>query len=145
MLAKKLMSSHLKDHEKIKKIISFLCSDSGSHDYTIHRREAREELGLNVEKPTEELYALVKQIYDDTATELELNSRFDPSALVGTNPNQNYSLKRGFIESVTGGSDYYVSEGMIQAVQVNTPQGPQRALNDQRNLDGWKHENAPTT
>jgi hypothetical protein len=34
-----------KDTKKVKQIIDFLCADSGSHDYTMNRREAA-ELGL---------------------------------------------------------------------------------------------------
>jgi hypothetical protein len=140
MLAQKLIESHTKDGPKSKKIINFLCSESGSHDYAIHRREARELLGLNIEKPDDQLYALVKSIYDDIAAEIQLNSRFDPAAMLGNNPSQDYSLKRGLIESVGGGSHYYVSEGTISATQLQTPQGVQRGLQDQRRLDGWKHE-----
>ena len=51
MLAARLLTNQIKDKKRTDKIISFLCSDSGSHDYTIHRREARDLLGLNIEKP----------------------------------------------------------------------------------------------
>ncbi|KAK6020231.1 hypothetical protein OSTOST_14119, partial [Ostertagia ostertagi] len=56
MLAEKLLKYHTIDKDNVPKVISFLCSESGSHDYTIYRKEAKEELGLNVEKPNEELY-----------------------------------------------------------------------------------------
>ncbi len=65
MLARKLIKSQVTEEATIEKVISFLCSESGSHDYTIHRREARSSLGLNIEKPDDKLYALVKRIYDD--------------------------------------------------------------------------------
>lgn len=38
-LARKLLHGRM-DEARIDKIIAFLCSDSGSHDYPIHRREA---------------------------------------------------------------------------------------------------------
>jgi hypothetical protein len=51
MLAEKLLKYHTIQPENVPKVISFLCSESGSHDYTIYRKEAKDELGLNVEKP----------------------------------------------------------------------------------------------
>jgi hypothetical protein len=40
-LAQRLLAHQVSEEKKVKSIISFLCSDSGSHDYTINRREAR--------------------------------------------------------------------------------------------------------
>jgi hypothetical protein len=70
MLAEKLLVNQVSEQHQIQQIISFLCSDSGSHDYTINRREAKESLGLNVEKPSIEEYAIIKKIYDDISDEL---------------------------------------------------------------------------
>src|SRR5271165_4346666 len=99
MLAERLIKYQLTDPKKVKSIISFLCSDSGSHDYTIHRREARDTLGLAVEKPDDELYRLIKRVHDDFHTELELMSRLDPTQMLAAQPQVAYSLKRGLIES----------------------------------------------
>jgi hypothetical protein len=55
-MATDLIQSQVKDLEKRAAIIQLLCSDSGSHDYTINRRKAA-ELGLNVEKPSAALGA----------------------------------------------------------------------------------------
>ena len=64
MLAKKLLSNHEIEPEHEDAVIKFLCSESGSHDYTMHRKEAK-ELGLNIEKPDMDLYNCIKAIYDD--------------------------------------------------------------------------------
>jgi hypothetical protein len=72
MLARKLLSKQLDDKDRIEEIITFLTSDSGSHDYTIYRKEAKEELGLNIEKPNDELYAIIKDTFDNIKDELEL-------------------------------------------------------------------------
>lgn len=82
MLAQKLMKYHIIEKEKIPKVINFLCSESGSHDYTINRREAKEELGLNVEKPDDELYAVIKAIYHDIETELQLRNPHNVNLLL---------------------------------------------------------------
>ena len=132
MLAKKLLPAQVSNPEKVDEIINFLCSDSGSHDYTINRREAKETLGLNVEKPTDEQYQIIKEIYDDISSELELGTVFDPRTLSG-----NYTLRRGIIESATGGSDMFVSEGSTKRVQA--PNG-QIQIVDERIFEGWRHE-----
>ncbi len=83
-LAEKLLKNHMNNDKKIKKIINFLCSESGSHDYTINRKEARNDLGLPVESPNENLYQLIKKIYDNIYIELELDSKFQPEILIGS-------------------------------------------------------------
>jgi hypothetical protein len=139
MLGRKLLSAQIKDNKKIEKIISFLVSDSGSHDYTIHRSEAKEQLGLNIEKPDDKLYSLIKRIYEDIATELELRNRFDPNSLIGQQQQVNYCFKRGLIETFWAGSDAFVSEGLLFRRAM-----PQQSalIEDQRLFEGWRHENA---
>lgn len=143
MLAKKLLVQQVKDQNNIDKIISFLCSDSGSHDYTINRREARDNLGLNIIKPDDELYKLIKRIYDNIREELQLNIPYNPNALLSANPHYNYSFRRCLVESIAGGSDVFVSEGTLLSVSVPVPPGvpPQTSIQDNRVFEGWRHEN----
>lgn len=144
MLARKLISGQINDQEKINRIVSFLCSESGSHDYTIHRREARDSLGLNIEKPDDNLYILIKSIYDDVAKELELHSKLDPESVIGAQQQQaSYSFKRCFLESVAGGSHYFITEGIYARLQITNQLGiAQTAIQDRRSFDGWRHHNA---
>lgn len=139
MLSRRLLTDQISDEEKIEKIVNFLCSSSGSHDYSIHRREARNELGLNIETPDDDLYNIIKEIYDDIENELELASAFNPSQVLATNEPQQYSFKRALIESIAGGSYYLISEGVIsrQIIQIK-PGVVQQAINDQRTFEGWK-------
>lgn len=57
MLARKRLAAQITEEPKMNKIISSLGSQSGSPDYAIHRREARDKLGLKVEKPNDVLCA----------------------------------------------------------------------------------------
>jgi len=142
MLARKLIQDQVEE-SKVDGIVKFLCSESGSHDYTIHRREARDSLGMQIEKPDDELYALIKRIYDDIETELALTSRFDPNSFLGVNAQKDYELRRCLIESRAGGSHYFVSEGILRRQTVQPQPGVTQVLiNDQRNFEGWKHETA---
>lgn len=138
MLAEKMLKYHKIKSTNIPKVISFLCSESGSHDYTIYRKEAKEELGLNVEKPNDELYAVIKSIYQDIETELELRNPFNANVILATQNPHNYSLRRALIESIDGGCDVFLSEGTL--VKQGLPNG-QVATQDKRTFEGWKHEN----
>jgi len=147
MLATKLLSKQLDDTKKIKDIVSFLTSDSGSHDYTIYRDEAQKDLGLKIEKPDDELYVLIKSIYDDIKKELELNNRFDPNVILGAQPSADYQARRSLIESIHNGTDVFVSEGTLTKQQQIIPQPPgvpsvqKTIIDDQRKFEGWKKDN----
>lgn len=141
MLAEKLLTHQVTDAAKMKDIISFLCSDSGSHDYTINRREAKDALGLNVKKPDDVLYTIIKNIYDDISAELGFGLPFDPIAVSKINGGA-YSVTRALIESIDGGCDSFVTEGVIKQVTVPGVQGqvPQQAIQTTKAFEGWKHE-----
>lgn len=141
MLAEKLLTNQVTDSAKIKDIIAFLCSDSGSHDYTINRREAKNSLGLNIEKPDDEMYGIIKEIYDNISCELGFGVPFDPLSVSQTNGGA-YNVKRALIESIYGGSNYFVTEGVVKqvAVPVNPGQAPQQAIQTTKIFEGWKYE-----
>jgi hypothetical protein len=144
MLAKKLLGTHAVDETHCDRILRFLCSDSGSHDYTITRQEARDTLGLPVERPTDTLYGHIRAIHQDFATELELRSPYDPNLhLAGTNAAP-YSFRRALIESVNGGSHVFMSDGTLtrQPIQLQ-PGVVQQAINDSRSFEAWRHFPAP--
>ena len=134
MIASKLLKNQVNDQAQMSKIIDFLCSDSGSHDYTINRREAETELGLKIEKPSADQYEIIKTIYDDFSDELGFGQIFDPQRVQGA-----YAIRRGFIESVAGGSDYFVTEGRTSI--TSTPNGP--AIKMDKVFEGWRHETVP--
>ena len=137
-LARELLKGQVKDSQKMKKIIDFLCSESGSHDYAINRREAK-ALGLNVEIPSDKLYELLKDWLASVREELELGVPFDSNSILGSNPTAKYSCTRCLIESTAAPRNVFVSEGELKRVQFNHPQfGSQDAINDSRTFEGWK-------
>lgn len=142
MLAQKLLKNHMTEDENIKKVISFLCSESGSHDYTINRREAKNDLKLPIEKPDDELYDLIKRIHLDVRDDLELTDPYNQKTILGVDDEKDYSFKRILIESIEGGSHKFLSEGQLKKKQVNTPAGPMVGIEDERNFEGWRHEPA---
>ncbi len=136
MLAKKLLINQVKGKKRIKKITSFLCSDSGSHDYTINRREAKNSLKLNIKKPDDKLYQIIKDIYIDISNEMGLRETANIAAIAATN-NGKYEIKRVLLESINGGSDYFLSQGKVELKVLANGNG---TMQDIRLFEGWKHE-----
>lgn len=137
MLAEKLLKYHKIKKKNVSKVINFLCSGSGSHDYTIYRREAKEDLGLNIEKPNDELYSIIKKIYTDIEIEMELRNPFNPNLLLSKVNPATYSMRRALIESVDGGCDVFLSEGTLEKQILPTGQ---IAIQDNRSFEGWTHQ-----
>jgi hypothetical protein len=136
-LANKLIKNQVTNQRKVKALIDFLCADSGSHDYTINRREATEH-GLNVEKPSDQFYQILRRIHLSYSEQLKLLQPYSQHVVIGTDQTKNYSETRGLIESTEGGSYGFVSEGTLAKTQIPTPAGPQDAISDQRLFDGWR-------
>ncbi len=142
-LAKKLLKRQVKDEEKSKEIIDFLCAESGSHDYTINRREAR-ELGLEIENPSMEFYGLLKKIHLSYVEELKLLEPYDPAVLLGAVQTIDYTLPRAVIESTKTGCHQFITNGTLtksmMQIQVGPgmPPIPQLTIQDNRKFDGWR-------
>lgn len=139
-LATKLLVHQEIEDKKKDEIIDFLCSDSGSHDHTINRREAA-ALGLKIEKPSAEFYDVLRKLYKDISVTLKLRDRFTPDTEVANNPAVHYRLRRGLIETVEYGSHQFITEGVLTKVQV--PQNgapPAIGFQDNRLFEGWKRE-----
>ncbi len=125
----------------IGKITDFLCSDSGSHDYTINRREA-EELGLNIEQCSVELYALLRKLHSSYANQMELQKRFDINELILLAENSqisHYHFVRAMIESCKNGAHHFVTEGVMEPIPNNGEVIPQETpIRDRRIFEGWR-------
>lgn len=140
-LARKLLPRQVKDERKIDSVVDFLCADSGSHDYTIDRREAL-ELGLQVEKPSAELYKLLKEVHQSYTEELQLLNPYSPMEYFvdGQTGSLPYVIPRGLIEGTIGGGYAYVSEGILTLMQIREDSNPvpQHLINDNRTFEGWR-------
>ena len=137
-LAEKLLSRQVEDEGKVKSIIDFLCGDSGSHDYTINRREAV-GLGLNVQNPSHKLYELVRRVQISYTDELSILDPYQPHGLLkGIEPNTPvpYTFPRCFIEGVIGGCYCFVSEGHLLELPSDKQGEPQ--IMDNATFEGWR-------
>ncbi|NKJ33353.1 serine protease [Rhizobium sp. SG570] len=139
-LADKLLRHHVQDSDKVKAIIDFLCADSGSHDYTINRREA-ELLGLPIEKPSTQFYGILKKLHKSYTDEMKLLEPYNPAIELGPASAATYRLLRGLIEDASGSSYGFLSEGTLVRSLVPNPADPANAsevISDQRTFEGWK-------
>jgi hypothetical protein len=130
-LATDLIKNQVSDKEKAQNIIQFLCSDSGSHDYTVNRRKAT-EMGLNIEKPSADLYKLLSDLTNSYGQELKNLEPLSPQAMLAGKQEVAYKFVRGIIES-SDSSYGFVSEGKF----VVNPNPPHDVL-DQRTVEGWR-------
>ena len=121
MIGQRLIKGHLTEEAKVKKVLDFLCSESGSHDFAIYRQEARDGLGLKIETPTDPEYALIRDLHKSFSTEMRLGEPLNPEVELAGKPTTKYVYLRAIIESSAGGSDQYKSEGTYarQQIQVN--------------------------
>jgi hypothetical protein len=72
MLARKLLSLHMTDDQRIDRIVKQLTRELLSHDYIISRREGR-SIGLPVIDAPDDQATLMWQVYEDIAAELRLH------------------------------------------------------------------------
>ena len=112
-LAKRLLSRHTTESNKVKQIIDFLCSESGSHDYTINRREAH-GLGLNVEKCAEDLYKILKSLRKSYANQMQLGTPFDIGTLAMQGHTVDYRCTLALVETAGYGAHHFISAGKIE-------------------------------
>jgi hypothetical protein len=134
-LAEKLLAPNVKKADDRKKIISFLSSDSGSHDYTLNRREAA-GLGLHVQKCSTELYQIVNHIYRNFRDEMKLREPFSVS-LFPPNAVTAFMNVRASIESTAAPAVHYVTEGYVSR-QPAIPPATGEVSNVEVTSDGWR-------
>ncbi len=118
-MAEKLLAHHVKNVDNRRKIISFLSSDSGSHDYTLNRREAT-SLGLPVTKCPAHLYPIVNQLYRNFRDEMKLRSPFNSSQFP-PNAITPFTNLRATIESTAGPPVQFITEGNFSRQQAPPP------------------------
>lgn len=137
MIAQKLLA--YQDCTKSKKtIINFLCSDSGSHDYAINYKEAK-ELGLNVELANESLNKLINEWYEIISGELELNNPYNPIFELAESNSKTYKYIRVIMDSIKYGREQFVSKGLLQKTMM-MPRMPGQQISDNRSFEGWEKD-----
>jgi hypothetical protein len=134
VMAEKLLSPNVKDAGNRKKIISFLSSDSGSHDYTLNRREAH-ALGLPIVKCPGRL-PVVNHIYRNFRDEMMLRtpfnlSQFPPNAVTP------FTNLRATIESTAAPPVQFLTQGSFSR-QPAPPPNQGELTSVEITAEGWR-------
>lgn len=138
MIARKLLTYQNCSKKKRNSIVNFLCSDSGSHDYTISFSEAL-QLGLNVELVDDQLNTLINKWYECIVEELLLNVPYNPVIELAQANSIAYEYIRVILDSVSYGREQFVSRGTLQKIVM--PVGvPNQQINDNRIFEGWEKD-----
>jgi len=98
-LAKSLLSTHMKDPEKIGAIVEIMTRGRYSHDYVFGRKEAKEIVGLPIvdtSRATDENIVLLYQEYDKL---LELSTPYHPESYLKDKDIVSGNFVRAVIES----------------------------------------------
>jgi Serine dehydrogenase proteinase len=134
-LAEKLLAPHVKSVEDRKKIISFLSSDSGSHDYTLNRREVA-ALGLPVLKCPARLYEILSALYKDFRDEMKLRTPFSASEFP-PNAQTAFTNLRALIESTSAPAVQFITEGTFVRQSLPPPNVGEQVRVDVT-AEGWR-------
>ena len=144
MLSRKLLASRSTGMaaRDIKRIVDVLTKELFSHDYTIGRREARDEMRLHISYPESELEALIMQLYREYEADLSLLSPYQPETVLKGKGSGTFTFERGYMETIdtTFG---FVTERELKRVQVTAPgpggvQIPTVAFSERTLSEGWR-------
>ena len=140
-LAKKMLSYHMTDKEKIDKIVETLIRGRFSHDYLIARKEAKETLGLPIVDISPELYEKIVKLYQEYDSMLELSVPYHPEAILGTQDTAIGYFNRAIIES-DNLTNVFRTEKEIKRISLGPPIVPapievylERILSEKWELD----------
>lgn len=138
MIAQKLLDSQLTDKKTKERIVNFLCSDSGSHDYSISFTEAK-NLGLKVDLVTTEMNSLINRWYQYIEKEMLLRNTYDPVIDLAQTSLIEYNYIRACVDSINYGRNIFVSQGKLMKIVLQTGM-PNQQINDTRIFEGWKKD-----
>lgn len=124
-LSKSLLKYHMKDEQRVEKIVKTLTHERFSHDYLIGRREAKDTLDLNIidSEQNEKLNTAIIALHNEYEDLLSLNIPYHPELYLGQQNNATVQLNRGIMET-RHSTHVFRSNFDIQRVQVTVPPSP---------------------
>jgi hypothetical protein len=142
-LAKTLLSYHMKDEQKIEKIVSVITRERFSHEYLIGRREAKEVVGLNVIDVPEALEQKIINLFSEYNNILNMNVPYNPEEVLGTQSRAIGQFDRGIIESDSL-THVFRTRKDIRRVEVAQPGVPVPIIGYQERVlsESWVEDNS---
>lgn len=125
MVASQLLARHMgKEKEKqVKEIADKLTHELYSHDYIIGRKEATENLKLNIENIDAEMEIIIWQLYKEYEDLMQLTTPLNAASLLAEADQQKFTFTRAVIESQLR-IDAFQSEQEFRKSQVTLPGAP---------------------
>jgi ATP-dependent protease ClpP protease subunit len=123
LLTERLLWLHMdkeKDNEKIKKIVKEITGDITIHAYPIDRDEAA-ELGLKIEKATDEIDKSMCQIYENYAEEMKLGQPFHPNELLAGKEVAEINKVGAYLETADTSYQFTITGKAQKIIRNNQP------------------------
>ena len=141
-LAKKLLSYHMEDQEKIERITNTIYKGRFSHDYIIGRKEA-EEIGLPVIKPDADLERDIMNLFLEYNSLLEISVPYNPETILGSEETSTGVFNRAIIESLDL-THVFRTIKEIKRIQIASPQAPIPIISYQEKIlsESWIMDNS---
>jgi hypothetical protein len=123
LLTERLLWLHMdkeKDGEKIKKIVKEITGDITIHAYPIDRDEAA-DLGLKIEKATDEVDKSICQIYENYAEEMKLGQPFHPNELLAGKEVAEINKVGAYLETADTSYQFTITGKAQKIIRNNKP------------------------
>ncbi len=137
-LATTLLSSHMRNKERAKRIVNLLTRERFSHGYLIGRKEAKEVLHLPVADVSPQLEGKIVELFTQYENLLELKVPYNQEAVLGSNNPVTATFNRGIIES-SHTTHVFRSVRTITRVSVTQPGTglPQEGYLERNQQEAW--------
>jgi sulfur relay (sulfurtransferase) DsrC/TusE family protein len=144
MLARKLLSSHMKEpgqEKSVESIITMMTEELFSHDYIISRNEAKEHIGLNIIDIDESFENIIWKLYKNYEDEIELTVPYNPELLLGTENEKTLTFNRAFIESFDK-TTVFRTKKIVRRITTRRPDVPVPIHGFEERLikEGWEKD-----
>lgn len=141
-LASNLMKYHCSDEKQIESIVSVLTRERFSHSYIISRREAKENLNLNIVEPDDEQTRIIVDLFNAYEQILQLSVPYHPETTLGDQKVGSAIFNRGIIESVDM-THVFRTNKEIRRAEIKQPGIPIPVFGYQERLlqEGWLVDN----
>lgn len=103
-LARRLLLNHIKDKNRVEKIVKLLTQELPTHAYLIGRKEAAEEIKLKVKEPSAKIEKLIWSLYKEYENWLRLTNPVSAELDLGTEDRKKVRYERAAVESLNGNS-----------------------------------------
>lgn len=123
-VALRLLSLHSREEEKNQRIVKRLARELPTHSYLIGRREAKDEMGLNVVDVTDEVEDLMWALYEEYKEWLLLTSPNSPELDLGEATQKQVRYERAVVESLDNGrltQHIFITDKALMKVKITPP------------------------